>query len=308
MKEILPKPSHLVELAGVVLLFGISKILGLDLASRFGGWLGAQMSSRIGRSRLAKANLASAMPELQSKEIDSIVDHMWRNVGRTFLEYAHLAKFSKPRHRWRVEIDFSQKAHDALRAHQGRAIFFSGHFTNWELLPLPLRRDNIPSAEIYQKLSNHYVNFLVKRLRSRAILPHQVPKGGSVRNIIHHIRSNHAFAVLVDQKMIEGVHVKFFNRPAATSEFPAVMALKYDYALIPAYIVRADRGWRTAFRLFVCDPLEVDRSSKDAKNIRAVTQQVNDFLEARIRAKPDHWLWFHHRWTSRGRRARPAGS
>ncbi len=293
MKKKWYAPSYFFEAAGGALLLGLSKALGLDLASRFGGWLGGRFGSYIGRGRVAKENLAYTMPELSAQEIEVIVNNMWRNIGRTFFEYAHLKKFSKPKHRWRVEIEFSQKARDALRDHQGRVVFFSGHFTNWELLPLPLNLENIMAAAIYQKMSNHYVDFWLSRLRRKAILPYQVSKGSSVRDIIHHIRSNHAFAVLVDQKMLDGIVVRFFGKRAITSEFPATLALKYNYALVPAYIIRADRGWRTRFRLIVCDPLEIDRATQ---NIRRITRQVNDTLEQIIRVRPDHWLWLHHRW------------
>ncbi len=303
MKKKRTKISYMFEMAGVILLVGVSKALGLDLASRFGGWVGFRLGPHIGRSHVARRNLSQMMPHLSPEEVDHIVAAMWRNLGRTFFEYAHLKKFSKPRHKWRVEIDFPPRAREAFRVHQGRVIFFSGHFTNWELLPLPMKRENIPSAEIYQKLTNPYVNFWIRRLRKTAISFYQIQKGASVRKIIHHIRAGHVFATLVDQKMLDGIAARFFAHPALTSKFPATMALKYNYALVPAYIVRADRGWRTRFRLIVCDPLEIDRSAQSAaqndENILRVTQQVNDVLEAIIRARPDHWLWLHRRWPLR---------
>ena len=291
------RPSYFFEAFGAFLFLMICKMIGLDLSSHLGGALGARLGPLLKRDHMARENLKKALGHLPPEEIDIIINQMWRNLGRVIGEYAHLNQFQKKHQQWRLQVKWSPKARQAVLDHSGRCFFFSAHFTNWELLPLTLKLKNIPSAEIYQKLSNPYINFWIARLRAKAICPHQVEKKNAVRDIIRHIHANHAFAALVDQKMLSGVWVRFFSRPAQTSEFPASLALKQGYALIPASIDRIDKNKKTRFLVTIKDPLEIDDRNKDKKAIKALAQQMNDCLEAMIRERPDHWLWAHNRWS-----------
>ena len=301
-------PSFFLEAFGVVIFLGLAKMLGLDVSSRLGGWLGERIGPLFKRNHIARENLERAMPELSPEEVDAIIRKMWRNVGRALFEYAHLNKFKKRRHRWRLVLDFSPKARAALARHHGRGFFFSGHFTNWELMPLAVRLEGISIAEIYQRVSNPYVNFWVSRLRKKAICPYQVEKRRALRGIVYHIHSDHAFAALVDQKMLSGVWAWFFHRPAQTSEFPASLAVKQNYALIPCYIRRADKGFRTRFHMVATDPIEIDRTDKSRTQVQHVAQQINYCLEMMIREQPDNWLWLHNRWPDPGPPVRQARS
>ena len=39
------------------------------------------------------------------------------------------------------------------------------------------------------------------------------------------------------------------------------------------------------------------RPGADAfEDVMRITQELNDFLEARIRERPHEWLWLHNRW------------
>jgi KDO2-lipid IV(A) lauroyltransferase len=299
-------PSYFLEVFGVAIFYLFCKILGLDLSSRLGGWLGITLGPLFSRDKTARQNIQRAMIELSDEERDRIIKEMWYNTGRVFAEYAHLAKFQKPKYRDRIEFVYSPKARKAMEEHQGRCFFFSGHFTNWELMPLVLRFVNVEAVEIYQRISNPYINTWMHNLRQKAICSYQVEKSKAVRDILRHVKANRPFVALVDQKMLSGFWQWFFHQPALTSAFPATLAVKQNYALLPAQIERIDEKGKTKFRVTVHDPLEVDRTRKTKQDIAAVTQQVNYCLEAMIRAQPQNWLWFHNRWPDAGEQKRRA--
>ena len=83
--------------------------------------------------------------------------------------------------------------------------------------------------------------------------------------------------VVLDQSMGDGAMLKFFGQDALTSLSPAEMALRYDALIIPTYgIRRADGG----FDMVIEAP--IPHSTPEA-----MTQALNDSLEAQVRAHMD---------------------
>ena len=93
--------------------------------------------------------------------------------------------------------------------------------------------------------------------------------------------------MLIDQHMDDGAALKFFGQTAYTALSAAQMALKYDAELVPFYAIRQANG--PPFRIILEAP--ITRGSAEA-----MTQALNDSLEARVRADMGQWLWSHKRW------------
>ncbi len=302
MKRGRASARHIGEAAALFVCLAFLRLLGLERASALGGFLARRFGPRIRKRRgslksfdaLARANLARALPDLPAGQAGQIIPAMWDNLGRTFAEYAHLDTFSRPAHHARLEIAVGDKARALIEARQGRMFFFSGHFANWELMPLAMARLGIPGAEIYRPADNPYVDRWLLRLRRRAIAPIQIPKGrAGAREMVAQIRAGRSFAALIDQKTLEGVPARLFGLPAMTSTAAAIFALRYGYALVPAHIER--RGG-ARFHIRIHDPLPVARSGDYEADCLRIAQAVNDFLEGQIRARPGQWLWAHDRW------------
>ena len=60
---------------------------------------------------------------------------------------------------------------------------------------------------------------------------------GAVK-MAHAIKRGESLAMLVDQKMNDGIPVPFFGRDAMTAPAVAQLALRYDMPIIPARVVR----------------------------------------------------------------------
>src|SRR6185437_11462393 len=114
---------------------GLFRILGVGLASATGGFLGRMLFYRTSLTNRARANLSAAYPEKRNDELNAIIREMWDNLGRTIAEYAHLDRFSCKGPRPRIEIANLDIVDRVLAGGKG-VLFVSGHFANWEILPL----------------------------------------------------------------------------------------------------------------------------------------------------------------------------
>ncbi|MDE1173001.1 MAG: lysophospholipid acyltransferase family protein [Parvibaculaceae bacterium] len=286
--------TYRLEALGLKIALGFFGLMPLDRASCLGGWLGRHIGPLIGGvTKRARRNMARAMPELDPAQIDRLITGMWDNLGRTIAEYAHLDEFGSDAGQGRFEIVNLEGIRRARPEGQG-AIIVSGHLANWELLPLPLRQAGIFNAVIYRAANNPYVNDWMVALRERAITPIQIPKGASgARQIVRTLKQGGVVAMLVDQKLNDGIEARFFGLKAMTTDAPASIALRMGLPVIPASIERL-KGSR--FRMTVHTPIVPDPDAPRDAEIARVTQAINDFLESHIRAHPAQWLWMHNRW------------
>lgn len=292
---------HLAEYAGLRLALGIFGVLGVDRASAVGGWLGRQIGPRVGVTNRARNNLALAMPELSSAEIERIVIGMWDNLGRTIAEYAHLPRLIQPQERHRLDIQQAELLR-ALAASGNGAVFVSGHFANWELLPAVMQLEGLEGGSVYRHANNPYVEQWLVEHRKKLTQAAQIPKGSSgARVIVRLMRENKFVAMLTDQKMNDGLPARFFNLPAMTPNAPAGIAVRYNIPIVPAWIERLEG---VKFRVVVYDPIVVRPGADPAEEVQRITQELNDFLEARIRERPEQWLWLHDRWSAPARQRR----
>lgn len=287
------KIQYLAEIALLKAMLAFCRMLGLDRSSALGGWLGRNIGPKLGITRRARGNIKRAMPELSPEEVERIVVGMWDNLGRTAFEYAHLDKFSRPEERHRIEV-VGVEGLLAYAATGKGGILISGHFANWELMPLAMRLEGLDGGGVYRAANNPYVNDWMVTMRRELIVPEQIAKGPKgARLLIQAIRDKRFVAMLIDQRLTEGIEAKLFGLPAMTTPTPAVLALRYKAALVPASIVRTKGAH---FRVTVHEPVVVNQDAEPTGEILRITQVLNDFLEARIREHPEGWFWLHNRW------------
>lgn len=286
------------EYIGARVMLVFFRLLGLPLASAFGGWLGRTIGPPLGVSKRARRNLEHAMPELTDQQRNDIVKGMWENLGRTIAEIAHLQKYNEDARTGAndlVRITGFSELEKARNSGKG-VILLSGHFANWEILPLvagPLRGD---LAELYRTPNNPLIDDFLHKLRDAGTPTVQIAKGpNSARQMFRHLRKGKIVGILADQKLREGLKVNFFGQPAYTTHAPMQMAHKFGAIVLPGSIRRVENY---KFEVTIYPPLSVpddpDKSEDDL--IAAYTQDMNDWLEAQVRARPEEWFWLHDRW------------
>jgi KDO2-lipid IV(A) lauroyltransferase len=284
---------HPLEAAAAVAIYGVFAVLSVDAASNIGGLLGRAIGPLLPVNRRALRNLERAMPELTGAEIAEIVRAMWDNLGRVMAEYPHLERITRDAgNGGRVAITGTEHI-AAIRDNDTACILVSGHFSNFELFGLTAREYGIPFAYIYRAANNPIIDRLVRRIR-RLSDDDIVPKGAEgARKAIEVLRGGRRLAILVDQKMNDGIAVPFFGRPAMTAPAAAQLGLRFGCPMIPA---RMERTAGCRFRLSFYPALETPDSGDRHADVQAMMARLNAMLETWIRDRPAEWLWVHNRW------------
>jgi KDO2-lipid IV(A) lauroyltransferase len=283
--------SYRVEAWLAAAVIRVVGLLPLDWASALGGALARTIGPRLGVSKRARLNLRGAMPELSEQDIERIVRGMWDNLGRIAFEYPHLAKIEVFDPAGRVEVDGLDQIVHAVGENRS-IVFVSAHVGNWELLPLSAAQYGLDVAFIYRAANNPLVDAMMARLRGGS--GDLIPKGATAsRRAMATLRRGGHVAMLVDQKLNNGIAVPFFGRPAMTAPTPALLALHYDCDLLPA---RVERLAGAHFRVTVYPPLPLPRSGDRDTDVLTLMTRINQMIESWIRERPEQWFWLHRRW------------
>ena len=277
------------EAALLWLVYHGLRLLPVDAASALGGRIAGFLGPLLPPSRRARRNLELALPGHRA-EHGRIVRDMWVNLGRIAGEFPHTLCFkNEPERMELVGTDIIIARRDAGQP----MLFFSAHLGNWELTYPLMDRLKVSGGGVFRAPNNPYLNWLFDR---RAIYPdiELVPKGATgARKSIEVLKAGKSLAMLVDQKMNDGIEVPFFGRPAMTAPALASLALKFDYPVIPVRVVRTEGAH---FRVEFQEPLQFTKSGDRNADLLAAMTQVNRVLEGWISEIPSQWLWLHRRW------------
>jgi Kdo2-lipid IVA lauroyltransferase/acyltransferase len=282
--------------AAIFLAFmGLFRLLGLDKASRLGGWIGRNIFPLLPPDRIARANLLAAFPEKSDDERNEIRGIMWDNLGRVVGEYPHLDRFSPKGEDPR--ISYSLPDGMTVADLMGKPLMFlSGHFANWEMMPILAHQVGLDTAAVVRPPNNPYVAQWVadrRRVNGPATF---IAKHNAMRALISQLRGNNSVCMLVDQKLREGIPAPFFGRDAMTTPAPAALALKTGAQIL----IAANRRLPGArFEVTVYRMPQFVTSGNDADDIKALTAAIQARIEEIVRADPGQWLWIHNRWPTK---------
>jgi KDO2-lipid IV(A) lauroyltransferase len=283
---------YALEAFAALLIYALFRALPVDAASGLGGALLRLIGPRLPAHGRARRNLSRALPDLSPAEIECTLHAMWWNLGRVLGEYAHLDHFRPYEAGGRVEV-IGAELLDAERTTGKGGIFFSGHVGNWEIAALAIERRGIPVALVYRAPNNPLVDWLIWRARG-PVAALRVPKGrAGVRGLLQQVQTGGHLAMLVDQKMNDGIPVPFFGRDAMTAPGLAELALRFG---VPAYPVRVERLKGAHFRITIYPAISPAQAEERQASVRETMAEVNQILEGWIRERPEQWLWPHRRW------------
>ena len=238
-------------------------------------------------NKVINNNLNKFSKNLSEDERSKIINSVWSNYGKTFVEYIFLNKFRASQAH--IEID-GEEILDEILEKRKPVIFFSGHFANFELMSMEITKKGIGLATIYRPLNNFFLNPFMEFLRIKYVCKNQIKKGRiGVKEAINFLNKNNSIALMIDQRVSEGEKIKFFNQEALTTTLPAQLAIKYNLDLVPIFIERSNCD---NFKMKVYKPI----NPKKIDNKNEISSELNKILEKMIRKNPNQWIWTHNRW------------
>ena len=283
------KIKYFFEFLIISSLFIIYKFLGLKISSHFSGKLFETFGPIFRSKNLIKTNIQRAIPKINSSKIKSITKDMWNNYGRTLSEYMFLKGFRNDQFRSNINIT-GKEILQKIKIEKTPVIFVSGHFSNFELMAMEIEKSGVNLSAIYRPLNNIFLNILMERIRKKYICKNQIKKGTSgVRELLKLYKKGYSIALMIDQRVSQGIKSKFFNQEAFTTTIPAQFIKKFNCKVVPISIKRHNG---VNFNIKVEKPIEFSKNSSTEK----ITRELNIWLEKTILKNPGEWIWSHDRW------------
>ena len=272
-----------------IFFFFLFKIFGFKISSLIGGKLFETIGPIFRSKELISSNIKKAIPNINSKDLKKISRLMWNNYGRIFAEYVFIKSFRSGKLNTRISVQ-GQDILDKIKKNNQQVVFISGHFSNFELMAMHLEKTGIKLSAIYRPLNNIFLNIIMENIRKKYICKNQIKKGiGGLKKIIQLKKQNYSTALMIDQRVSEGIKSNFFNSPALTTTIPAQLVKKFKIPVVPIFIERVNN---LNFKITIRKPVNFT----DTDSIEKITDDLNKILETMILHKPEQWIWSHNRW------------
>ena len=281
--------KYFLQFVLVITSFIIFKILGPNLSSSISGKIFEFVGPFFRSKKIIHSNIKRGISDINSKDLKKITKLMWNNYGRLFAEYMFIKDFRYGKLSQKIQIHGNEIIDEIVKSNK-QVVFISGHFSNFELMAMTLERAGIQLSAIYRPLNNIFLNGIMERIREKYICKNQIKKGiGGLKKLITLKKNNYSTALMIDQRVSEGILCNFFNQNALTTTIPAQLVKKFNIAVVPVYIERINN---LNFKININEPINFSKET----SIEDITIKLNKILEKMILKNPDQWIWSHNRW------------
>ena len=281
--------KYFLQFLFIIIFFSLFKILGLNISSALGGKLFEKIGPLFRSKKLIHSNLKKAFPDISLDHLNGITKMMWNNYGRVFAEYMFIKKFREDRSNKNIIIEGQEILEDIKKKNKS-VVFISGHLSNFELMAMHIEKSGIKLSAIYRPLNNIFLNKIMERIRKKYICKYQIKKGiGGMKKLMHLKKLNYSTALMIDQRVSQGIRSDFFNQKALTTTIPAQLVKKFKIPIVPIFIERINN---INFKIVIKNPITFDNE----ETTKTITDKLNLVLEKMISYKPELWIRSHNRW------------
>ncbi|MDA8867099.1 lipid A biosynthesis acyltransferase [Candidatus Pelagibacter sp.] len=272
---------------GCLLIF--FKIIGLKFSRVIASKLFSTFGPFFRSKKIIEQNISFAFHASDKEFKKAIISKMWKSYGKILAEYVFMKYFRKTKSEKFLKIK-GQEILNEIKLTKDPVIFISGHFDNFELMAMHIEKSGIDLAAIYRPLNNNFLSPIMEFVRKKYICRKQVKKGISgTKDILKHFKSGTSIALMIDQRVSEGIKSSLFRNEAFTTTIPAQFVKKFNCKIVPIYI---ERKSNENFMLEIMQPMKFD----NGENIENITLKLNQLLEKMIIRNPYQWIWSHNRW------------
>ncbi len=291
MKNYSKKIKHFIEYIFFKLFIKTMKIIGFKNSVAFCSCAARFLGPYIGVSKIAEYNLNKVFGE--KFDTKKIILKIWDNFGKYIGEFPFINELSDQQ----MNSMFTMEGIENVKNYQENKkpfLLFLAHQANWDFVIRHITDIYPKFAIIYRKANNSYVDSEILRTRSKDPNVLMIPKGlGGAKGLVRAIKNGYSIAMLVDQKMNDGIEVPFFGKPAMTANAIAKLSLQYNYPIIPCQLIRTNDS---NFKAILHPEIKYQPTNNKENDVYNIMLIINQTLEKWIRENPSQWFWFHNRW------------
>jgi len=243
-----------------------------------------------GPRRIARANVARALPALEPAARRDIVRRAYRELG------GHLgdAVASLGPGRDVALLPFPERDRrtlDDARAEGRGVLFVSAHLGPWERVAATLVAAGVPLTTVARESYDPRLTSLYDRLRgARGVRSIYRGDPHAPVRLVRTLRRGEVLGVPMDLKSrVPSVIADFLGAPAPTPVGPARIALRTRAAVVVGTVAPGPSGLVLAVR-------RIPTSDVASDDVATLTARLNREISARILALPHAWVWMHERW------------
>ncbi len=285
MKQI----KYFLQFIFIFLFFIIFKLIGLKLSRILGSKILLIFGPFFRSKKIIEKNLTNVFSNKDELSRKIIINKMWESYGKILAEYVFMKYFRESRSQNLIEVK-GQEILNKIKESKDPVIFISGHFDNFELMAMHIEKSGVNLAAIYRPLNNYFLNPIMENIRKKYICHKQIKKGISgTKEILKYYKSGTSVALMIDQRVSEGIRSMFFKKEALTTTIPAQFVKKFNCNIVPIHI---ERKPNENFILEIMEPLNFEKD----QSIENITLKLNQSLEKMIIKNPQQWIWSHNRW------------
>ena len=289
MINLIKKIKYFLQFFVISLLLLVFKLLGLKISRLISKKILTFVGPLFRSNVMITANISLAFSEKDENFKKKIINQMWSTYGKILAEYSFIKNFKNQKLEKKIEVE-GQSELEKIRTSNKPVVFISGHFDNFELMAMHIEKSGIDLATIYRPLNNHFLNPIMENIRKKYICKKQIKKGISgTKDLLKYFKSGTSIALMIDQRVSEGIKCKFFGKDALTTTIPAQFVKKFNCQIVPIHI---ERKKDDSFKLRVFKPMDFSKND----TLETITLSLNLFLEKMILKSPGQWIWTHNRW------------
>lgn len=242
------------------------------------------------RRVVVEENLKVAFPEKSQLQRDAIAKQFYLNFSDTLVESVKTISASEQLidRMFQADMAVFEQLYCAKKNIQIHAM----HNFNWEVVNLGMSRKlALPFLGVYQPIINPFFENMFRKIRSRygTVL---IPANDFKNNFFPPKESHHVLALVADQNPgnpAKAWWVNFFGKPAPFVMGPEKAARARDNIVVFGNFFRLRRGVYTFELEIITDDIAQMKEGE-------LTLRYIQYLQDRIRERPDNYLWSHRRW------------
>ena len=302
-ESFLYKTKDYIAFKFVEFLFFISKYVPISITNTVCGVLAVLFCPLVPATRTAFNNIKMIMSELKSGEIINLIFKIWYNLGLFGGEFSYVYSIENEKFDKLVFCsEESQKLLKQVEKSGKGAIFFSAHFSNWEIGLRYLARFNFKLNVVFRKSNNEKIeNIYINGLREKFGI-NMIAKGDNAGiKILRALKNKEVVIILADQRDDRGELLDFMGQKAYTNISVGAIGLKSCSDIYGIRVVRKNN--KAKFEI-ICDKYIDIEQYKDnnldfKQNSVNIMQEVNDTIGSWVKENPEQWFWVHNRWKKR---------